>query len=291
MNEFPSTTDIITALKQSGYLMEQQVATQLESLDLHVWTNWAYEDVDEGKSREIDVRAIKMVARNEQKKIAAYLEIIAECKNNSYPLVFVERAKNATDGLYPPEEMVFPIAHYQETRRITKNSTQTRNKDAFFHLGFDQVHYDFLTEKKAVQFCRITRQGKNWQANHGGLYDSIFYPISKALMSRKSEITTGSSPSEWRYFWFFVPMVVTSGDIYCIDSTSANPVPKRTNSVTFKREIRSDKVQGTFSVEFILQGHLEHFFTNRVQPIVRRIVDLTMNEADYLLSVTIPWKD
>ena len=73
MDESPSPADVITALKQSGYLMEQQVATQLEALDLHVWTNWAFEDIDEGKSRELDIRAIKQLARNEEKKISAYL--------------------------------------------------------------------------------------------------------------------------------------------------------------------------------------------------------------------------
>ena len=52
MNNSPNPKDIIAALKQSGYLMEQQVATQLQALDFHVWTNWAFEDVDEGKSRE-----------------------------------------------------------------------------------------------------------------------------------------------------------------------------------------------------------------------------------------------
>ena len=68
MNASPSYTEIVDALKQSGYLMEQEVATQLEALDFHVSTNMAFEDIEEGKSREIDVSAIKRVAHNEEKK-------------------------------------------------------------------------------------------------------------------------------------------------------------------------------------------------------------------------------
>ena len=49
MDASPNQIDIITALKQSGYLMEQQVATQLESLGLHVWTNWAFRGHRRGK--------------------------------------------------------------------------------------------------------------------------------------------------------------------------------------------------------------------------------------------------
>ena len=107
MSVFPSPKDIIAALRQSGYLMEQEVATQLENLNFHVWTNWAFEDSDEGRSREIDVRAIKRVAYNEDKKLAAFLEIIVECKNSANPFVFIGRPKNQTDGQYAPQELVF----------------------------------------------------------------------------------------------------------------------------------------------------------------------------------------
>lgn len=87
--------------------MEQEVATQLESLNFHVWTNWAFEDSDEGKSREIDVRAIKRVAHNEEKKLSAFVEIIVECKKSTNPFVFIGRPKNQTDNRHPPSGIGF----------------------------------------------------------------------------------------------------------------------------------------------------------------------------------------
>ena len=286
MNTSPSHMDIITALRQSGYLMEQQVATQLEALDLHVWTNWAFEDIDEGKSREIDVRAIRRVAYNEEKKLAGFIEIIGECKNNSNPLVFIGRPRSDVDRLYAPEELVFPITQYKRTR-----PRMTRDEGAFFHLGFDRVHYDFAAEMKAVQFCRIERKSKNWHANHGGLYDSIFYPIAKALTARKREIGKDHRRSEWRYFWFFVPVVVTSGNIFFVDSTAAEPVPEETNYVTFKRDIQSEKLKGTFAVAFIRQNQLEQFFTECLQPLIDKMVYLTTNDSDFVLKQEIPWEE
>ena len=110
MNASPSHTEIVDALKQSGYLMEQEVATQLEALDFHVSTNLAYEDIEERKSREIDVSAIKKVAHNEEKNLSAFVEIIAECKNSTNPFVFIGRPKNQTDNQHPPQELVCPIA-------------------------------------------------------------------------------------------------------------------------------------------------------------------------------------
>lgn len=288
MNDSPTPKDVITALRQSGYLMEQQVATQLEALGLHVWTNWAFEDIDEGKSREIDVRAIKRVANNEEKKLAAFVEIIAECKNNSNPLVFIGRPKNDTDGRHAPQELVFPIAKYRVQKKIDENRTQTLEREAFFHLGFDQVLHDFTTETKAVQFCRIDRKGKHWKANHGDLYDSIFYPIAKALTARKRQVSPVLGPNDSRNFWFFAPMVVTSGDIFYVDSTKADPVLQERNYVTFKREIQSGNLKGTFAVNFIRQNYLEQFYADCLQPLVNKMVDLTMNNMGLVLNQNIP---
>ena len=291
MNDCPHSNDIIDALKQSGYLMEQEVATQLESLNFHVWTNWAFEDSDEGKSREIDVRAIKRVAHNEEKKLSAFVEIIVECKKSTNPFVFIGRPKNQTDNRHPPQELVFPIAQYTALKEIGKNRARIRKKDAFFHLEFDSVHYDFAREMKVVQFCRIDRKGARWQANHGGLYNSIFFPMAKALSARKREIQVGTQPDEWRDFWFFVPMVVTSGDIFYVDSTEADPVPQERNYITFKREIRSRKLNGIFAVDFLRQTRLENFVSECLEPLLVRLVDLTTSHADFVLQQNIPWEE
>ena len=268
MGASPSHTDIITALRQSGYLMEQQVATQLEALDLHVWTNWAFEDIDEGKSREIDVRAIKRVAHSENNMISAFIEIIGECKNSSNPLVFVGRPKNDVDSLYTPEELVLP----------------SKDEEAFFRWGFDSVHYGFASKMKAVQFCRIDRKSKTWHANHGGLYDSIFYPMAKALTSRKREIVSGRDSSKWRTFWFFVPVVVTSGDIYFVDSTTTEPVLEARDYITFRRDIQSENLKGTFAVDFVRQSQIEEYFAKCLQPVVDKMVYLATNGPDFALE-------
>ena len=236
MNASPSPGDIIDALRQSGYLMEQEVATQLEALAFHVHTNLAFKDIEEEKSREIDVRAIKRVAHNEEKRLSAFVEIIAECKNSTNPFVFIGRPKNQTDNQYHPQELVLPIAKYTAW---ASNASRRKEKDAFFHLGFDKVHHDFARDTKAVQFCRIDRKGKSWHANHSGLYDSIFYPLAKAFIAQKGDIPIATRPNDWRFFWLLVPMVITSGDIFYVDSMEADPVPEEIDHVTFKREIRS----------------------------------------------------
>ncbi len=288
MNDSPSHLEIVDALKRSGYLMEQEVATQLEALNFHVWTNWAFQDVDEGKSREIDVRAIKQVAHNEEKKLSAFVEIIAECKNSTNPFVFLGRPKNQTDNWDPPQEFIFPRGKYSRQQKgPAKNVGTIYLEDPFFHLGFDKVHYDFVSETKAVQFCRIARKGERWHANHDGMYDSIFYPMAKAFTARKREENVRNSPSGGDCFWLFVPMVIISGDILYVDSMAANPEPQERSYVTFKREIKSENLDGVYNVVFVNQKHLEQFISDRIQQLVDRMADLTKNHADFVLNENI----
>ena len=258
MDASPSPKDIVDALRQSGYLMEQQVATQLETLGLHVWTNWAFEDVDEGKSREIDVRATRRVVYNEQSRTAAFVEIICECKNNSNPLVFIGRPKSEVDRLHAPAELLLP----------------GRSNETFFRFNFDETHYSSVSQMKAVQFCRIERKGKNWKANHGGLYDSIFYPIAKAVTAQKLNVLKADDYRNGRLVWLFVPMVVTSGDIFFVDSTADEPVPVARDYVNFRRDIQSETLKGAFAIDFIRQDALEKFFDECLQPLLDKITDL-----------------
>jgi len=285
----PSRDEIIDALRQSGYLMEQEVATRLESLGFHVQTNRAFEDKDEGKSREIDVQAQKRIAYNKEKKLSAYVELLIECKNNSNPYVFVGRPKNVTDNRVEPLEYIFPLSDYESTKRINANQSHIQQKKAFFYLGFDKIHYNYVGTTKAVQFCRIDRNGKNWHANHSGLYDATFYPMAKALLARQGELPRHSS--DWSYFHFFVPMVVVSGDLFYVDSTEALPDPESRPFVNFRRELKSKSIKGVFSLDFVTQAHLDEFVNDQIGPITEKLRELTNNASDFVLKKDFPWTE
>ena len=89
----PSESEILSAVEGSGYLMEQDVATELESLSFYVHTGWAFKDCDEGKSRELDVHAFRRVAGSTG-KLTVDVVLLCECKNNRNPFVFISRRKS-----------------------------------------------------------------------------------------------------------------------------------------------------------------------------------------------------
>lgn len=286
----PSIEEIIEAVASSGYLMEQHVASTLEGLGFHVTTNYAFEDPDQGKSREMDVRAIKRVAHNEDAKLSAFVELIVECKNSSNPFVFIARPKNATDQHSSPKEFTYPH-RYEMRQDLGGGRAKTRTIAPFFHLGFDQVYAEQLTAWKAVQFCRIDRKGGGWHANHGGLYDSIFYPMAKAVTARLAEIPRPSRHDEWRYFHFLFPLVVTSGELMLIDSAEAPIIPRPIDSVGFTRELKSGKLSGKFALQFVRQEQLEPFMANTVGPVVELLADLVNDRSETVAKTTLPWID
>jgi hypothetical protein len=148
MNE-PTEEQIVAALEQSGYLFEQDVATRLESMGFHVETSWAYLDSEQQKSREIDVRTIREVAKDETNKVQVFVELLVECKAFDSPLVFIERLKNQRELMHAaPREYVFPKKCYQ--KKLTGNSYQ--EVAPFVHLSLRDKHYYFREAMKATQF-------------------------------------------------------------------------------------------------------------------------------------------
>jgi hypothetical protein len=128
MSNNPTNEQILEAIEQSGYLLEQHVATRLEALDFYVRTNVAFEDPDEGKSREIDVSAFKRVAHNETAKVSAFVDLIVECKNASNPLVFIARSKNEGDLGASPKQFRSWLRHRRPTRGCANSGARSASR-------------------------------------------------------------------------------------------------------------------------------------------------------------------
>ena len=290
MSQNPTHEQIMVAIRESGYLMEQDVATKLEALEFHIKTNAAFEDPEEHKSREIDVLAIKRVAVNESAKIMAFVELILECKNSTNPLVFITRPKNEADLHATPKQFLYPN-RYEMRKDLGGGRALSREIDPFFHLGFDQLHYCHRQRTKAVQFCRIDRKGGDWHANHGGLYDALFYPMAKAVTARRAKVPRGRARDDWKYIWLLFPIVVISGDLFVLDSAKNHPMPEPQDWISFSRELESGKLSGIYTLDFVRQGQLEKFVHECIEPISGLAKELVETRAEFLLQVQLPWQD
>src|SRR5690606_27922330 len=122
-----------------------------------------------------------------------------ECKDSDSPFVFLENLKNQRELSHPvPAEYVFPVTHYEESL----GANTYRQVHPFVHLGLKDRHYYFGAPKKATQFAKVVRKGKDWVANHEGVYDSLVLPRAKALEFSKTDLGRYAR-SESKAVWLF----------------------------------------------------------------------------------------
>lgn len=278
----PTAAEIVQAIERSGFLMEQRVASSFESLGFNVQTGYPFEDPEEGKSREIDVWAVMRGTRDEARKVCVWLEMICECKNNENPFVFLRRPKGHLDNLYfDPCQYVLPFSLYQAP---TEDGHGTREQSGFRLFGFHEFHYWYRDSTRATQFCKILRKGDGWEANQGGIYDAIFYPLAKAATARRVDRSLYSprDPSEWKNIYLLFPVVVVNGKIYQIDSTLSVPEPLEVGHVSFVRSLTSKRVKGQFMIDFVTQAELGTYVKSIVLPYAEDIGRLAIDAGDRL---------
>lgn len=286
--EQPTDEEILAALGASGFLMEQDVATKIEDAGFNVHTSRAFQDVDEGKSREIDVWAVRRFIFDEEKKFYAFSELIVECKNSNNPYIFITRRKGEADKHFDAPEIRFPIKRYEARKDIGGGRANLQFTNPFSDYGFKDIHPFFLKEQKAVQFCRVDRSGKSWSANHSGLYDAMFMPILKELKSRQAETAPKSIREEWRHAWFFYPIIVVRGRLLEIDGMSSKPTPTEVPFVPYVRHIKSKHIEGRYLVYFVNENYLSDFINQFVLPIEKKMESINLND---FLNPTREWRD
>lgn len=269
---------ILKAVTESGFLMEQDIATTFEKLSFHVTTNIAFEDSEEGKSRETDVYAFKRFYFNETSKIIIDIIFLCECKNNTNPFVFISRNKNVGDKNFVPNGIVLAKDEFKIPFENRTNSYSIQS--AFKVLQLNDYHHYFKTEQKAVQFCKIIRQGKDFKAQHDGIYDGIFLPLAKAFEIKRKDVQNYAYAHN--IISLIYPAVILNSEIYDIDSEYPNP--KQKEYVSFKREIKSKQLKGQFLIEFIHKNAIEKFYQDEVLPLANRLKEIAEKNPEKLIN-------
>ncbi|MYM97969.1 hypothetical protein [Duganella vulcania] len=252
-NGLPNGTQMRKALEKSGYLFEQKIASFMQKQGFHVDSSWAFKDPEQEKSREIDVRAIRQVRRDEPNKLQVLCEFLMECKNSDSPLVFLQTEKNGREiKNQRPREYVFPIPKYQQP--IDENSYT--EIDAFIRLGLSSSHYYYSTGLKATQFAKIIRKGSDWHANHDGVYDSLILPQVKALEQRRKEVKHSYTKGQWASIWLFFNVIVLRDHLFVLDVNEPDALPVSTGRVSFVRHVKTADLDEHYLIDFVTEEYL-----------------------------------
>jgi len=254
--QYPSLEDVYDALNRAGHLLEQQVATQLEGLGYAVTTGRAYTDADEGKSRELDVVAYKPLFRDEGRRLLVAMHLLIECKNTAAPLAFLTRPVRQ---LAKPEEVLF-TRHSVEQNSDKDGATYVTRMRTFDILGLRDRYWGTADPVKAVHVSRLERRGSAWSASNTGVFDSLTWPMAKALRAFEKPWRNRNggfdAARDWSYVQFFVPIVVVASRLYVGDGTQSDPQVQEAGHVRFRRELKAKDFSGTFEIDFVQRDGL-----------------------------------
>ncbi|MEG8946410.1 hypothetical protein [Rosettibacter firmus] len=265
----PTTEQIKKAIEHSGYLLEQRICPIIERHGFLTTPNEQYQDQDTGKSREIDVHAIKLnsLYRNEFTDIFETILLI-ECKNNQTPVVFFTQEN-------PIPELVFgyidldgyPDGIYEKE----SESEGVTSIEDYFH--FEKFHHYFKVKWIARQFCqmrpRIIAKGNRnqkieWEVSHEGLYESI-EGLIKATDFYSSElkrsIVLEEDTKDFIHLGIVYPILLFSGQIFECRVKGRNYRIYERKHLTFYKEIQSKTLQGTYHIDVVQENYLSRFLS------------------------------
>lgn len=268
----PTKEEILKAINDSGYLFEQEIASILESNDFYVYPNDAFIDIDEEKSREIDVMAYKRFYHNERKKISISVRILCECKNNTNPFVFVCRNKNSADNSYSPPNFLFPLNEY--TKPIKQEPGSYNIITGFQYYNLETVFPYSIIDTKATQFCKIIRKGKDWSAFHDGIYESLLIPMIKCLEFNKKSDSDINKYNDWKNFKVYYPIIVLNSDLFSINTHIDAGIINKIDSISFTREINSKHYKDRYLVDFVTKDGLQNYIEKNIFSFMDKFVEI-----------------
>ncbi len=250
--------------------MEQRIAPLIERRGYYVMRNEEYEDPDTGKSREIDIQALRMVSlyRAEYDDLLSST-MIASCRNNHLPIVLFTH-RNPLRGI--DRVMDVPKAGFPSTVQLDGGGEESI--ETFLDLG--KKHHFYTIPRIARQYCRIktTGSGKSavYTADHGDLHsdvESLIKAVNAAILEQEPDATylkevasrTGVDADDGINLNFIYPMVIVAGDLYECRQSKAGVRIDECNHAVFIREIKSRVIKGEFCIDFVRESYVKSYLS------------------------------
>ena len=279
--------DILRILRDSGYPLEQEIASSLEKMKWNFTLNYAFMDIETNVSREIDLLAERnvslenlMKALNKEvnkehkgqgwktigERVRLSVELLVECKKIKSPIVFFCRPKQTSD-FFPHQ--ADDIVQYSGVKpEIVVKPLNQRSRHIFTVgqlLRFGDLSHYSRNGEKATQFCKIYKSGKSLKADHAEVYQSFIVPLIKAVAHQK--IARQVKPS-WVFFDMFLqyPVIVIDGEILKADPECKTV--EKTNHVELVRNYYSSKIGGTYRIDVVSKSYFCEFIEKVLMPSV-----------------------
>jgi hypothetical protein len=122
---------------------------------------------------------------------------------------------------------------------------------------------------RVTQLTRLDRaKGGAWSANNEGVFNSLVYPLAKALQASKKEASpprpaSAGARTGWAHVALHFPVVLLSCPLYVVDATATEPAVGQREWVTAQRDLKSESVTGTFEIDVVTEAAFADYVADR----------------------------
>lgn len=287
----PTSAEVIGALRDAGWLLEQETGTTLREKSFHVVTGKAFPDPDDSSvSREIDVHGYRQLFRSDELSFSIGARVLAECKQSSMPYVVVGAPASERELSRDREEQHFRFSSVETGRTdLGEGRARLHRTRAREYLGLDSLPGNpwepgFL----GTQMTRLDRK-RTWLADNRGIFTSLVYPLAKAVtyfrsQSNRSSYVMHRPGQDWASIDFYYPVVVTSSPLLAVDVTTLPLEAVEVPWTTVTREIKSDKVDGQFNIDIVRTSSFADYVDDRITRFGNAVVALAEQDPKRFIT-------
>ena len=287
----PTSAEVIAALRDAGWLLEQDAAATLERSGFHVATGKAFPDPDDPSvSREIDVHGYRQIFRSDELSFSVGARVLAECKQSTMPYVVVGGPASAYELGRNRQEQHFRFPRIETGRtELGDGRARLHHTQAREYLGLDTLPGNpWESGFVGNQMTRLDRK-KTWLADNRGIFSSLVYPLAKALtyfrsQSNRSSYVMHKPGQEWATVDFYYPLIVTSAPLFMVDASRPDIEAVRTPWATMTREIKSAKVDGQFNIDIVTSDAFESYLDQRVNTFASAVAAIAENDPQRFVT-------
>ena len=213
-----SLEEMNLAIKESGYLLELDVTSELTKKGFITQMNDSYVDPVTSKTRELDISATYYGKIDDKKLHTISTELIIECENNKQPVVlFKDNSSNAEFSL----DRSYDI-------KISGNPLEIKldGEISSFHIFsgiLSNHHYSSVTP--CTQYCSFHKpkgNSKKWIAHHPDCQHNTFHNLINCLDYRirqnsdyyfRTQLLEGRV-NPYIYITIHLPLIVLNSHLY-----------------------------------------------------------------------------
>ena len=255
------------ALLRSGYLLESRLESLLVESNYIVDANTAYPDPETGKSRELDIKAVRADHVDISEHDYVFPNLVIECVNNLQPLVFITKE---------PAHDYFLQYDIKMAGLPVKIPCDRDWLSLVDYLGLNTYHH-YCQGRYATQYCSFAKKKQNqqWMAwheeeNHDVLTKMVF--AVEHLMDEHFRVMAESGIDHVNLELYY-PILVVQGNLLEARPSRQSAGLLQTDHVRYRRSTFIKSQELAYQIDVVTEQSFPKYL-GMIEEEVSRTVEL-----------------